>query len=171
MKQGWTTPSEENYLEWIYRLSAEGPVRPAVIAGKLGVKRPSATKAVASLARKGLVRHEPYGEIFLTEEGRTLGEAIVRRDTCLTKLLVGVLGMPPAEADPEVHRMEHVLSDEVLARLEVLVDFAGSSEAWIKRLRYRIALATAGAKEGGPIRVGRSPIHPGTEGEKEVGDT
>ena len=91
MKSTKTTPSEENYVEWIYRLSAKGPVRPAQLAEKLGVKRPSATRAVASLAKKRLVHHEPYGDIALTEEGKALGRAVVRRDECLTRFHPRVL--------------------------------------------------------------------------------
>ncbi len=166
-----TTPSEENYIEHVYRLAAKGPVRPAQLAESLGVKRPSATRAVVSLAKKGLVHHEPYGEIRLTEEGQALGQAIVRRDDCLTELLVDLLGMPPKSADPEVHRLEHVVSDEVLARLEVLVGFALSSEAWLKRLHHRIAGAMSKPHETGVFAAGRSDIHQGLPSEKGWTDT
>jgi Mn-dependent DtxR family transcriptional regulator len=79
-----TTPSEENYLEWIYRFPKEGPVRPSDLAKKLGIKRPSVTKAISSLVIRGLVRREPRGALELTSEGADLGKAIVRRDDCLT---------------------------------------------------------------------------------------
>jgi len=161
-----TTPSEENYVEHIYRLSARGPVRPAQLAESLGVKRSSATRMVASLGKKGLLHHEPYGSIRLTDEGKALGKAIVRRDDCLTELLVTVLGMSSREADPEVHRLEHVLSDEVLARLEVLVHFASSSDAWLKRLHHRIAGATHTRQDAGGFEPGRSDIHQGLPREK-----
>ncbi len=161
-----TTPSQENYVEWIYRMSAEGPVRPALLAEKLGVKRPSATRAVASLVKKGLVSHKPYGEIVLTPDGEALGRAIVRRDECLTALLVRVLGMEPEQADPEVHRLEHVLSDDVLERLEVLVAFASSSEAWLRRLHLRIANSRLDSSSQGAFQAGRSDIHQGAPSEK-----
>ena len=162
-----TTPSEENYIEWIYRLSEEGPVRPAQLAEKMGVKRPSATRMIAALAKKALVHHEPYGEVTLTEEGQALGKAIVRRDECLTELLVTILDMRPDAADPEVHRLEHVLSDEVLARLEVLVSFASSSEAWLRRLHHRIPTAGCKPQKEAGFSAGLSDIHRGLASEKE----
>jgi DtxR family transcriptional regulator, Mn-dependent transcriptional regulator len=162
-----TTPSEENYLEWIFRMANEGAVRPAMLAEKIGVSRPSASRAVLSLKKKGLVLHEAYGEIRLTKAGAALGEAIVRRDECLTALLVDVLGMSPETADPEVHRMEHVLSDDVLRRLEVLVAFSQTSDAWIRRLQYRIGTALNKAGEKEPVQAGSSDIHPGNPCEKQ----
>lgn len=161
-----TTPSEENYIEWIYRFSLEGAVRPGMLADKLGVKRPSVTRAVASLVKKGLLRHEPYGELELTRAGMELGREVVRRDECLTRLLVELLNMPPEEADPEVHRLEHVLGHEVLVRLETLVDFATSSQAWVRRLHHRIE-QTRPTERGSGYAAGNTPIHSGRTHEKD----
>jgi Mn-dependent DtxR family transcriptional regulator len=164
------TPSQENYLEWIYRFSQEGPVRARDLARKLGVRLPSVSRAVSGLTRAGLIRHESYGTIELTEEGARAGAEIVRRDDCLTRLLVEVLNMHPREADPEVHQMEHALGEEVLARLEVLIDFALSSDAWIKRLHHRIgSRAAAGGHAKSPYRVGAALLHAGLEREKASG--
>ena len=95
-----------------------------------------------------------------------MSRAIIRRDNCLTKLLVTVLGMSPETADPEVHRLEHVLSDEVLTRLESLVSFASSSDAWLKRLHYRITRSTSHPRESQGFAVGQSDIHKGLPREK-----
>jgi DtxR family manganese transport transcriptional regulator len=161
-----TSPSEENYLEWIYRFSADGPVRPIYLAEKLGIKPPSVTKAVSSLVKRGLVRREERGALVLTEQGEELGKAVVRRDECLTALLVEILSMPPELADPEVHRLEHFLSEDVLNRLEVLIDFARLSPAWIKRLHLRVNRAARPDDSEGRIMVGQTPIHSGLPHEK-----
>ena len=164
-----TTPSEENYLEWIYRFSQSGPVRPSDIADKLGVKRPSVSRAISSLVRKGMLKDGPRGRLELTLKGEEIGKAVVRRDKCLTALLVDVLGMPAEAADAEVHRLEHVLGDDVLRRMEILISFAKSSPAWLKRLRLRIDQAppAAGDEEEG-YRVGLTPIHSGLQQEKST---
>lgn len=162
-----TSPSEENYIEWIYRLAQHGAVRPGQLAEQLGVKRPSATRAVRSLAEKGLVEHERYGEIRLTASGQALGQAIVRRDQCLTRFLVDILDMPADSADPEVHRLEHVLSDDVLGRLEALVNFASSSEAWLKRLHHRIHGAVRDTGESDGFLAGQGVMHQGLAREKQ----
>jgi Mn-dependent DtxR family transcriptional regulator len=82
---------------------------------------------------------------------------------------VDVLGVPPKEAAKEVHRLEHVISDDVLSRLEALVDFAVSSGGWIKRLRLRIKTTqeptgdrTADSRD---VMVGESRVHAGKEQE------
>lgn len=157
------TPSQENYLEWIYRLSLDGPVRMGDLASRLGVKAPSASRAVTGLARLGLVNHQVYGRIELAPEGVRVGRALVRRSDCLTRLLVDILGMDSAAAVPEVHRLEHVLGREVHSRLEVLVEFAGSSPAWVKRLRHRIEQRTELDDDPVGFGIGRTEIHVGLD--------
>lgn len=156
-----TTPAQENYIEAIYSLSLNGLVQPSMLASKLGVRRASVSKFVRTLAAKGLVLHKPRGDISLTDSGRELAEAIMRRDTCLTRLLVDVCNMPADEADSEVHRLEHLISDEVLFRLEALVEFASRSDAWLKRLHLRIEAAQPKEPESQGIKVGSSQVHQG----------
>jgi hypothetical protein len=69
-----------------------------------------------------------------------------------------VLGLGPTEADAEVNRLEHMVSDPVLARLEVLNAFALSSDGWIRRLQVRLR----GRERSGPdpyYRVGSASAH------------
>jgi Mn-dependent DtxR family transcriptional regulator len=135
------TPSQENYLGAIHELAAAGPVQVKDLAARVGVRLPSVTRAVGALARRGLVSHE----------------------ACLRRLLTDLLGMEPAEAGPEVNRLEHMLSEEVLSRLEILNDFALSSDAWIRRLRVRLQ----GRGRSGPglyYRVGAARAHAGSGG-------
>lgn len=161
------TPSQENYLEWIYRLADKGPVRIKDLAERMNVKLPSVSRAVKGLTESGLVIHKSYSNIDLTNEGREVGQGIIRRDECLTRLLVQILGMTPGEADPEVHRLEHVLGEEVLRRLEILVDFALSSEAWMKRLKHRIRSDISQLGQDPHFRVGETIVHGGHEREKD----
>jgi Mn-dependent DtxR family transcriptional regulator len=165
-----TSPSEENYLEWIYRFSQRGPVRPRDLANSLGITPPSVTKAVSSLVQKGLVRREAQGTLMLTAQGELLGKAVVRRDYCLTKLLVEILNMPSGLADQEVHRLEHVLSEDVLMRLEVLIDFAQQSPAWLKRLHLRMSQLSNVDVSGRKILVGETPTHSGFSRKKMGGN-
>ena len=155
-----TTPAQENYIQAIYRMSGSGSVRPSDLADNLGVRRASVSKFIATLVDKGFVQHESHGIILLTERGSALARAIVRREDCLTGLLVDVCGMSPDQASIEVHRLEHVISEEVLIRLEILVGFASSSDAWLRRLHHRIKAACS--EHGGEteIRVGQAQVHP-----------
>jgi DtxR family Mn-dependent transcriptional regulator len=164
------TGSEENYVESIHALSARGPVRVGDLAELLGVKLPSVSRAVAGLAEQGLVRHEAYGQVELTADGTKVALEIARRNACLTRLLVDLLAMPAKEAASEVHRLEHVVDGNVLWRLETLVEFALDSDAWVRRLHYRILKRSREAKaDPGAFLVGKTPIHAGA-GERETLD-
>lgn len=144
----------------------EGPVRPSLLAEKLGVKRPSVTRAMTMLAKKGLVHHEPYGALKLTKAGRALGREIVRRDDCLTALLVEVLGMSPEQADPQVHSLEHLVSDELLVRLEALVEQIRVSKPWLRRLHERLAEAARHQNDATSYDPGRATVHGGSRHER-----
>ncbi len=74
------TPSMEDYLEMIARLSAEGePVRVSVLARKLHVTPSSATKMIAHLGESGCLYAEKYGHVTLTEYGRSMGDYLMER--------------------------------------------------------------------------------------------
>jgi DtxR family Mn-dependent transcriptional regulator len=161
------TGSQENYLEYIFRNAPKEGIRVRDLAAKLRVALPSVTRAVSVLKNRGLVRHQSYGKIQLTDEGEAVGREIVRRDACLTRILVEIFAMTESEADPHVHRLEHVIDESVLLRLEAFADFALESPAWIKRLRHRIDQNVA-AKPGMSItyNVGSSILHRGARREK-----
>ncbi len=161
-----TTPAQENYVEAIHYLSQEGPVRSSALASALGVKRASVSKFIGTLVAQGLVIRIPRGELSLTESGLELAKSILRRDQCLTRLLVDVCNMTPEDAEPEVHRLEHLVSDQVLIRLEKLVDFACSSSAWIKRLHLRMNVEKTNAGYQQTIMVGSTKVHQGNRHEK-----
>lgn len=163
-----TTPAQENYIETIYRMSATDAVKPSMLADRLGVRRASVTRLVKTLVNKGLVHHRSHGAIVLTPLGEELGRDIVRRDDCLTRLLVDVCGMPHERADPEVHRLEHAISDEVLVRLEILVDFACSSNDWLNEVKKRAEEAWKKNPATSPGPLGRTPIHQGRAHEKHL---
>lgn len=160
------TPSQENYLEWIDRLTVDGPVRIRDLARNAGVRLPSVSRAVSSLARAGLVDHKSYGTVSLTEQGRRAAEQIARRDACLTHLLVDVLGMPPEAADAEVHRIEHVLGEDVVTRLEALVEHAQAHPDWLAGLAERLHRRTADSRPDTAFRIGSTRIHAGHAREK-----
>ncbi|MDJ0809342.1 MAG: metal-dependent transcriptional regulator [Desulfobacterales bacterium] len=128
------TPSQENYLEHIWHLADKGSVRVVDLAEAVGVKRPSVTRAVNNLAALGLVRHEQYGTIDFTSKGYSAARYIAQRDARLKRFLMEVLLLNPQKADKEVCRIEHAIGDEVLRRLDVLVDFVKSNKSVRKKL-------------------------------------
>ncbi len=116
MPEGFHPPVEE-YLEAILSLEEEGvAVIQARLVERLGHSAQTISETVHRLAEVGLLRRAGRG-IELTDEGRRRAESVVRRHRLAERLLVDVLGLPWHQAHLEAGRWEHVISDEVEARL------------------------------------------------------
>src|SRR5437762_2357215 len=110
--------SIEEYLEWIYRLSKEQPeVTTTDLARSLKISPASVTGMLKRLLERGLIHHEKYHGITLTEEGRARALSTIRRHGLLEVLLVDVLGLPWHLVDEEAGRLEHHITPEVEERL------------------------------------------------------
>jgi DtxR family Mn-dependent transcriptional regulator len=142
------TPSQENYLEHIWYLSEKGSVRVVDLAEAVGVKRPSVTRAVNNLTGLGLLRHEQYGTIEFTAEGYNTALYIVRREASLKRFMTEVLHLSPGKADQEVCRIEHAVGDEVLRRLDVLVNFIKSNKTVRNKLTQEMRSCHPLEKQG-----------------------
>ena len=151
------TPSQENYLEHIWRLSKKGAVRVVDLADSVGVKRPSVTRAVNYLAALGLVRHEHYGTIDFTPRGYRAARYIARRDSILKRFLTEVLQLEARKADEEVCRMEHAIGDEVLQRLDKLCHFIEAHEALQSELGPEMQRSAKPAKKTVSFVIGAKP--------------
>jgi len=119
----------EDYLEAIYQLQEQQQVaRVRDIARLLGVKMPSVSGALKTLAARALIEHEKYGYATLTAEGRELAEQVHRRHHAIVELLQRIMLLPPAQAEDEACRLEHALSTEALERLLLLTEFLQHDE-------------------------------------------
>jgi DtxR family transcriptional regulator, Mn-dependent transcriptional regulator len=111
------TESQEDYLEAIYRIeTGEGGARSSEVAEAMGVKRPSVTTALKTLADKGLVDYSPYDRVRLTPDGERAARSVVARHGVIRQFLVDVLGIAPADAQVAACRLEHAFSPQVFAR-------------------------------------------------------
>lgn len=115
------TQSLEDYLETVSFLADEGGVRVTDIAVRLGVSKPSVLSALKALEERGLLEHERYRGVALTQEGARRAMEIRERHTFLTAFLRDVVGVSEETAERDACRMEHVLSDETLARMRTIV--------------------------------------------------
>lgn len=112
------TASLEDYLEAILRLSqVRRVVRVRDIARALGVTPASATGAVEQLKQRGLVSHEKYEDVVLTERGETLAAGVAQRHEELRSFFQDVLLLAPDMAEAEACALEHSISQVTLERL------------------------------------------------------
>jgi DtxR family Mn-dependent transcriptional regulator len=118
--QEYHQPVEE-YLETILALSEEGvPVIGARIAERLGRSAPSVSQMLDRLVEDGYVTREGR-RLSLTASGRELAEKVVRKHRLAERLLTDVIGLEWYKVHREAGRWEHVISDDVEARLVELL--------------------------------------------------
>ncbi|MFP3953787.1 MAG: metal-dependent transcriptional regulator [Candidatus Acetothermia bacterium] len=118
------SPGLEDYLEAIGNLSQEErEVSVTEISEELEVKKPSVTSAVKRLDKKGLVEHESYGPVILTERGQELADEVARRHEILFKFFTNVLEIDENVANADACQIEHYLSETTLEKLSKFVDF------------------------------------------------
>jgi len=116
------TQSLEDYVEMIFRLQREcGNVKVSDIASSLAVTKPSVVRAIRELTKIGLVRHEPYRGVELTEKGKRVAKIVLNRHLLLREFLVK-LGVGETTADRDACLMEHILSAETLDRIRNYIE-------------------------------------------------
>jgi DtxR family transcriptional regulator, Mn-dependent transcriptional regulator len=110
-----SSPAIEDYSKAIYALEQRGrePVSTNALAERLGVTPASASGMVKRLGELGLVTHQPYRGVSLTESGRRLALEVIRHHRLLELYLVTDLGVPWDRVHQEAEVLEHVLSEEL----------------------------------------------------------
>ena len=114
----------QDYLKAIYTLSRRRrptSVRTTALAHRLRVSPASATSMVKRLARLRLVEHTPYRSIDLTDAGEKIALEIIRHHRLVELFLQKHLGLPLGEVHGEAEALEHVLSEQVEARITAVL--------------------------------------------------
>lgn len=112
------TASVEDYLKAIYHVEqGGGAATTADIAQRVGVAAPSVSGMVRRLAEQGLVRHERYHGVVLTEVGRRAALRTIRRHRLIETYLTQALGYEWDRVHDEAERLEHAASDELVDRM------------------------------------------------------
>jgi len=117
-----TTTSTEDCLEIIAKLAEkEGHAHVSDIARQLGVKKPSVTATLKSLAEKGLVQYESYHPVELTRKGSQIASQVMKKHETLKCFLTQCLNLPAEHADSLACKLEHQLDDLAFERLSAFV--------------------------------------------------
>ncbi len=110
--------SGEMYLETIYVLSLEKPVvRGVDIAEYMGYSKPSVSRAMGILKKRGYIDTEASGNVTLTPEGKKIAKNIYERHTVLTELLMRI-GVDEKTAAEDACRVEHYISDKTFKAIK-----------------------------------------------------
>jgi DtxR family transcriptional regulator, Mn-dependent transcriptional regulator len=114
----------ENYLKTIalqQDAASDALLPTGQLAQTLGVTPGTATAMVKALADAGLVQYEPYSGVRLTEAGQKLAALVLRRHRLIELFLVQVLGFGWDEVHEEAEKLEHVVSDRLIDRIDAML--------------------------------------------------
>jgi DtxR family transcriptional regulator, Mn-dependent transcriptional regulator len=117
------TSAVEDYAKAIYALQTRGeddapvPVSTNALAERLGVTPGSASGMIKRLDELGLVSHQRYRGVTLTEAGSRIALEVIRHHRLLELYLVESLGVPWDRVHDEAEVLEHVLSEQLEERI------------------------------------------------------
>ncbi|MBD8704690.1 metal-dependent transcriptional regulator [Frigoribacterium sp. CFBP 13712] len=115
----------ENYLKVIWKadewaVDGDAPgITTNEIAATLGVGASTVSGNLRKLERDGFIDYEPYRRIALTDTGRAVAIAVVRRHRLIETYLVERLGYGWDEVHDEAEILEHAVSDRLLEAFDV----------------------------------------------------
>ncbi|WP_432507696.1 metal-dependent transcriptional regulator [Kineococcus arenarius] len=114
------TPAAEDCLKAVYAAGewSDEKITLSRLAQALGVSPSTASEAVRKLTDAGLLRHERYGGVELTDAGLAQALGVVRRHRLVETFLVADLGYSWDEVHEEAEVLEHAVSDRMLDRLD-----------------------------------------------------
>lgn len=109
----------EDYLKAVFALETRlgGAVPTTALANRLGITPGSVSAMLRRLADLGLLSHEPYRGVLLTDEGRRVALRTLRNHRLLELFLVEVLDVPWDRVHDEAERLEHAVSDDLVERI------------------------------------------------------
>lgn len=115
----------QNYLKVIWSLEewSDTPITNSAIAEAAGVRLSTVSDALRKLADSGLIDHQRYGTVTLTDEGRELAVVMTRRHRLIETFLVRMLDYSWDEVHDEADRLEHAVSDELVNRIDRVLDY------------------------------------------------
>jgi len=125
----------DDYLEQILHLiEAKGYARAVDISKNLHISQASVTNMLRRLDTEGLVIHEKYRGITLTEEGRRIASAIIERHETLTRFL-RLFGIHEETIYHDVEGMEHHISRPTLNVIRAVADALEADPTLLEKIR------------------------------------
>lgn len=116
--------SKEDYLSVIYKSSdSNGEIKTNQIAERLNISAAAVTDMLRKLSKEGYVDYKRYKGIKLTKSGEDYARNMVRRHRIWELFLHQIVGIPWDKVHDEAHNLEHSASDELINKMEEMLDF------------------------------------------------
>ncbi len=115
-----STEAVQDYAKAIYALEQQGSkwVTTTSLSERLAVTPASVTAMIQKMAGLKFVSYKPYSGVQLTGTGKKLALEMVRHHRLLEQFLSDALGMPWDQVHKEAEILEHVLSEDLEARID-----------------------------------------------------
>ncbi len=117
------SPTMRDYLAEVYRLTDRGDgattdyVGTSALADLLDVSAPAVNRMITKLKESGLLEHEPYQGIRLTDAGRREALKELRRHRIAEVFLVKVMGFKWHEVHSEAEQLTKGMNDALCQRM------------------------------------------------------
>lgn len=128
MEQGLQiSASQEDYLKLIWYL-AEQKEKASIqrVAVLYGVRPPTVSAMFRHLQKSGLIRYDKNSGACLTETGQRMARKMVRKHRLVETFLKEVLRLDEGILHEEAERLEHVVSDRLMNRMDAYLGFPRS---------------------------------------------
>ncbi|WP_324663092.1 metal-dependent transcriptional regulator [Haloarcula sediminis] len=114
--------TQAQYLKAIYltQQQADGPASTGDVANLLDVSPASANEMIGKLEDRGLLDHEKYKGVDLTDEGITQARDALQNYCIIERFLIEVLEVE--EFRTEARALEGVIDETVAERLDTIID-------------------------------------------------
>ena len=110
------------------------------LSDALNVHPPSATRMVQRLGKQDLLKYEKYGVIVLKDEGKILGEFLLKRHNIIETFLKK-LGVPEEVLLVETEKIEHTISENTTKCFENFIGFMDANKDVEDRFhKYKMSL-------------------------------
>jgi DtxR family Mn-dependent transcriptional regulator len=121
---GRITHSQEDYLKIIWHLEQERKKATAkVVADNLGLKSPTVLSMFRQLQKSALITYNKIDGARLSQYGENNARKLVRKHRLIETFLETVLGMDEQHIHDEAEKLEHVISDQLMHRIDAYLGF------------------------------------------------
>lgn len=120
------SPVMQEYLAEAYRIAAyqDSPyVSTSALAQEMGVSAPAVARMATRLRESGLIEHEPYQGMKLTDVGQKEALSSIRRHRLAEIFLVKVMGFGWHEVHDEADEMGVAITERIAERMEEMAGF------------------------------------------------
>ncbi|KAA3615798.1 MAG: metal-dependent transcriptional regulator [Calditrichaeota bacterium] len=118
------TRSQEDYLKIIWHLQQQTiKANAKLVADKLSVKPPTVLSMFRQLEKCNLITYNKSDGALLSVKGEEIARKLVRKHRLVETFLETVLEMDDQHIHEEAEKLEHVISDQLMYRIDAYLGF------------------------------------------------